>query len=249
MTNLRISPNSGFKAALVATFLLYPALGHADTAPKPGTIEINANGNAKVAPDTAIISLSVVQQGDTARQALSANNAAMAGVLKAMKGRGIEDRDLQTASFNIQPRYVYPKPKNDGQQSPPYIAGYTVSNSLTVRVRDLNSLGDILDDAVTLGVNSGGDISFTNDNPSEIIKQARKNAMANALEKAKTLAEAAGVKLGRILKISEQGGNRPRRAKTMAVAMRSASAEASVPVASGENAYSVTVNVRWEIAQ
>ena len=159
-----------------------------------------------------------------------------------------EDRDLQTSNFNIQPRYFYPKPQN-GTQKPPRIIGYVVSNNLTVRVRNLSSLGEVLDEVVTFGVNSGGGISFSSSDPSEAVETARKNAMKEALKKAGTLTDAAGVNLGRILEISEQGGRRPIRAKAMARSLQADVAESAVPIASGENTYSITVNVSWEIQQ
>ena len=144
---------------------------------KPGTIAVSATGSATVAPDMAILNLTVQREGETAREALSANNTAMADVLKAMRDAGIEDRDIQTSNFNIQPRYVYPKPQKKGQPLPPRIVGYIVYNSLTVRVRDLKILGNILDQSVSLGVNSGGNISFTTDKPGPVIEIARKNAL------------------------------------------------------------------------
>ena len=215
---------------------------------KPATISVSATGSATVAPDMAVLQLSVQREGKTAREALTANNQAMTGVLAAMKDEGIEDRDLQTSNFNIQPRYVYPKPSKNEQPKPPEIVGYIVSNSLTVRVRKLDGLGEILDKSVSLGVNSGGNVMFTSENSEPIIEMARKNAMAKAIAKAKTLTEAAGVQLGNIMQISEQNRGRPR-PRAMA-RMASADMEsAKVPIASGENSYSVTVNVSWELDQ
>ena len=235
-------------AAFMLGMLAAPlSAAHADDH-KPGTIAVSATGSATVAPDMAILNLTVQREGETAREALTANNNAMAGVLAAMRDAGIEDRDLQTSNFNIQPRYIYPKPQKNTQPLPPQIVGYLVYNSLTVRVRDLEKLGSILDESVSLGVNSGGNVTFTTDKPGPIIEMARKNAMAQALAKAKTLTESAGVELGRILEISEQNRQQPR-PRAMARAEASFAKDASVPIASGENSYSITVNVRWELEQ
>ena len=104
---------------------------------------------------------------------------------------GIADRDLQTAGIQIKPRYNYTN-KPDGTQEAELVA-YQVTNTLSVRIRDLVKTGEILDKAVSLGVNQGGSIVFTNDDPAAVITEARKKAVADAMAKARTLAEAAGV--------------------------------------------------------
>lgn len=211
-------------------------------------ISVSATGEADVTPDMAVMHLSVLREANTAREALDANNAAMARVLAAMQDEGIEERDLQTSNFNIQPRYVYPK-SEDGSHQPPRIVGYQVSNALTVRIRDLDRLGAILDQSVTLGVNQGGGIMFTNDDPTAAIAKARAEAMKNAIAKAETLTEAAGIGLGRILSISEGSSmNRPMPIARAEVAMAQPVA-ASVPIAAGENNYRVRVNVTFELDQ
>ncbi|MBB3233547.1 SIMPL domain-containing protein [Phyllobacterium endophyticum] len=231
-------------AATTMTAMPFGAL--ADEAPRP-RIVVTGEGEAAAAPDMAIVSMVVLQEKPTAREALSANNQAMAKVLDAMKKSGVADRDLQTSGFNIEPRYVYPDNK-DNTQPPeaPKIVGYAVSNSLTVRVRDLKKVGDILDQSVTLGVNQGGNLTFTNDKPEEVIEEARKNAVANALAKAKTLTEAAGVSLGKVIEISEQSFS-PRPMPMVQSKMMAAAPADSVPVAAGENTYSVNVNVTFEL--
>ncbi|MEN0041487.1 MAG: SIMPL domain-containing protein [Pseudomonadota bacterium] len=233
---------------LLAATTTLPAFA-ADKTPKPGVISVSATGNADIAPDMAVLNLMVMREADTARAALDANTQAMAAVLADMKAEGIDERDLQTSNFNINPRYFYPPRKKDGTQEPPRIVGYTVTNGLTVRVRDLGKLGTILDRSVTLGVNSGGNVRFTNDDPAKAIDQARRKAMENAISKATTLTDAAGIGLARITSISEQNRGQPR-PMPMAVARAKMAAEAApVPIAAGENSYSVTVNVTWELAQ
>lgn len=232
----------------LATAATIPAFAQ-DQAPKPGVISVSATGKADVAPDMAILNLSVMREAETARAALDANTQAMAAVLADMKAEGIDERDLQTSNFNINPRYFYPKRQKDGAQEPPKIVGYVVINALTVRVRDLGKLGTILDRSVTLGVNSGGNVRFANDDPAAAIEQARKKAMENAVAKATTLTEAAGVGLARITQISEQNRGVPRPQPMAMARAKMADEAAPVPIAAGENSYSVTVNVIWEIAQ
>ncbi|MFC6490914.1 SIMPL domain-containing protein, partial [Nitratireductor sp. GCM10026969] len=154
-------------------------------------IMVTGEGEARISPDMAIIALAVQREGETAREAMDENNAAMAAVIAALKEEGIEARDLQTSGLSIDPQYVYPN-NNNGEEKP-RITGYRVTNALTVRVRDLENVGEILDRSVSLGVNQGGNITFTNDDPSEALSQARTRAVEDAVAKARTLAEAAGV--------------------------------------------------------
>jgi uncharacterized protein YggE len=218
-----------------------------DAKPREAVVTVSADGQSTAVPDMAVLNLSVVKQAKTAREALDDDNKAMNDVIAALKKGGIADRDLQTSGFSVQPQYTYPQ-GGDGQQQPPQLVGYQVSNSLTVRVRDLLELGAIIDQSVTLGVNQGGDIQFTNDKPEGAMEEARKNAVASAIKKAKTLTEAAGVKLGRVLEISENAV-RPAPQPVYRAAMMKEAADALVPVQSGENSYSVTVNLTFSIEQ
>lgn len=219
----------------------------ADDSSPPPRILVTGQGSADIAPDMAVLTLAVTRQAETARAALDANSAAMKEVHEAMRNAGIENRDMQTSGFSIQPNYVYPAPQGSGEREPPRIVGYTVRNSLTVRIRDIGLVGAILDQSVSLGVNEGGNITFTNADPTAAITQARTRAVQDAIARADTLAEAAGVKRGRLLEISEQSFN-PRPAPMMEMAMGRA-ADSAVPVAVGENTYQVSVNVTYAIEQ
>ena len=234
----------------IAFFTLAPGTVSAANADNPiPRILVTGEGSVDLAPDMAVLTLTVTRQAETARAALDANSSAMRDVQTAMKTKGIEARDLQTSGFSIQPNYFYPPQQPSGKREPPKIVGYTVRNSLTVRVRDISAVGGILDKSVSLGVNEGGNIMFTNEDPSEAISKARVKAMQHAIKKAKTLAGAAGVKSGQILEISEQSYSpRPMPMARAEMAMMGRSAD-SVPVAAGENTYKVTVNVSFAIEQ
>jgi len=236
-----------WRASLCAALLLLAATAAAADEPVP-RILVSGEGSTDLAPDMAVLELTVTREGDTARAALDASSAAMAEVLAAMREQGIAERDLQTTNFSIQPKYVYPQRKATGDTEPPRIVGYTVRNGLAVRVREIGKVGAVIDRAVTLGVNEGGNIVFTNDDPSTALAAARALAVKDALARAKILAEAAGVKAGRILEISEQSftpGPVPmaRAERMMAVS------DAAVPVATGENSYRVTVSLAVAIEQ
>lgn len=227
--------------ALAAALALPAAAARADNQPSPRII-VTGEGEASVAPDLALLSLSVMREAKTAREALDANNDAMAAVIAAMKSAGIAERDLQTAGIQIQPRYNFTN-KPDGSQEAELVA-YQVTNTLSVRIRDISKTGDVLDKAVSLGVNQGGGISFTNEKPQPIITEARKLAVADAIAKAKVLAEAAGVNLGKVIEIADQSFASP----PMPMQAKSFDrAAGSVPVEAGENAYRVQVNVTFEL--
>lgn len=217
--------------------------GDANPVPR---ILVTGQGSVDVAPDMAILTLTVTREALTASTALDANSSAMEMVMEAMKSEGVETRDLQTSGFSIQPRYHYPNPKSPDVREAPQIAGYTVRNSLTVRVRDINAVGAILDKSVKLGVNEGGNIVFTNQDPSAVITEARTLAVKDAIAKVHTLAEAAGVETGSLLEISEQT-HQPRPMAMAAAEMTLTRSANAVPVATGENTYRVTVNVSYAI--
>ncbi|TBZ46132.1 SIMPL domain-containing protein [Rhizobium leguminosarum] len=215
--------------------------------PREPVISVTGDGESSVAPDMAIVNFAVVKQAKTAREALDENNKAMNDVLAALKSGGIAERDLQTSGFSIQPQYNYPQPV-DGQQQQPQLIGYQTINSVTVRLRDLAKLGAVIDQSVSLGINQGGDIQFTNDKPDAAIEEARKDAVAEAVKMAKTLSEAAGVKLGRIIEINENVPRAMPQPVYRATMMKEAS-DAAVPVQSGENNYNVSVTVTFAIEQ
>ncbi|MBY3221297.1 SIMPL domain-containing protein [Rhizobium laguerreae] len=234
--------------ALLALPLAAPAPAFAQEAkPREPVISVTGDGESSVAPDMAVVNLAVVKQAKTAREALDENNKAMNDVLAALKSGGIAERDLQTSGFSIQPQYNYPQPV-DGQQQQPQLIGYQTINSVTVRLRDLAKLGAVIDQSVSLGINQGGEIQFTNDKPDAAFEEARKAAVADAVKRAKTLSEAAGVKLGRILEINENVPRAMPQPAYRATMMKEAS-DAAVPVQGGENNYNVSVTVTFAIEQ
>jgi uncharacterized protein YggE len=248
---MSLSKTKSFAAGLFLSLPIVAAAGlpafAADAQGRPAIISVIGEGRATMTPDMAVLTFSVVKQEKTAREALDDNNKAMSDVLGALKTAGIAERDLQTSGFSVQPQYRFPQGA-DGQQLPPELIGYQVSNALTVRVRDLSKLGAIIDQSVTLGVNQGGDIQFTNDKPESAMEEARKNAVADAMARAKTLASAAGVKLGSVIEINESGP-RPQPMPVMRAAMMKSEADAGVPIQGGESSYNINVNVTFSIAQ
>ncbi|MEO8756396.1 MAG: SIMPL domain-containing protein, partial [Devosia sp.] len=136
----------------------------------------------------------------------------------------------------------------NGYQLPPKIVGYTVTNSVTVHVRDLTILGTMLDKEVSVGANTINGINFAVEDPSALYAEARKAAFADAKDKAELYAEAAAVGLGAIQQISENQGYsqppQPYLAKAMAA---TADRSAPVPVEAGQLTFTIDVNVNWDL--
>ena len=228
-----------FPALATAIVLALPAA--AETA--PATIAVTGEGKVEMAPDMAMLSLGVMTQADTAAAALKANSDGLSGALDRLKAAGIEGRDIQTSGLSLHPNIDY---SSTGRE--PQVRGYTASNMLTVRLRDLSVLGQTLDAVVTEGANTLNGLSFGLQNPDEATDEARRRAVADATHKAALYAEAAGVTLGRIVTISEQGNYGGPQPMMMAEA-RLAKDAGSVPVASGEISIGATISVVYEIAQ
>src|SRR6478735_10642875 len=164
-----------------------------------GNISISGVGEVTAAPDTAFVNSGVTTQGATAREALDANTKAMADLIETLKAAGIEARDIQTSGFSVNPNYVYSDARDaNGYQLPPKINGYQVFNNVNVRVRELATLGSVLDKAVTVGANTINGVSFSVADPSKLYDEARKAAFADAKSKAELYAEVAGETLGDI---------------------------------------------------
>ncbi|WP_417768118.1 SIMPL domain-containing protein [Stappia sp.] len=235
-----------FSAAVALAATTLPA--RAET-PRVATIDMVGTGTVTAAPDMAILTSGVVSDADTAGDAMSANTAAMSAVIGRIKDSGIEERDIQTSGFSVQPRYRQVKSGSlDNGEYRSEIVGYRVTNNVSVRVRDLAKLGGLLDTMVRDGANQVGGVNFIVSDADKLKDEARKEATADAIRKAKIYAEPAGIKLGRVLSISEQDYS-PRPMMMMARAEMKMDGAAPAPIEAGETALDVRVNISWEIAQ
>lgn len=241
------------RRSLIAAALILAMPGLA-AAQEPGaptdpgrTLVVVGTGEATMKPDLAVTSFTVLRFAETAREALDQANAAMSEVTEGMRGLGAEDRDLQTSGFSITPRYRYDDERQDGARNPPAIIGYEVRNTLTVKVREIARLGEILDRAVTLGVNQGGEIRFDVAEPRTARDMARRKAVADAAATAELLAEAAGVTLGQVREISETFTVSPPMPLNRSLTMMAAEAAPSVPVETGENVFTASVRMIYDI--
>lgn len=232
--------------------LAQPAMAQQGPVPAiaPGStlLTVNADGRSDRQPDLALFSAGVTTQGKTAAEALAANSAAMTSVIAALKRAGIADRDIQTSNLGINPIYAEPRRLPDGsvESRTPEIVGYQVNNSVSVRQRKLGDYGKVIDTLVTAGANQVSGPSFMLDQPDAALDAARTEAIGKARARANLYARAAGLRVVRIVSISESGGYSP----PMPVMYRMAKAEAAAdtPVASGEVSLNVSVTVQFELA-
>jgi hypothetical protein len=207
--------------------------------PADGRIVVTGSATVSGAPDTAMVSLSVVTDADTADAALAGNSRDTAKLIDAVKAAGVGSADVQTSGFSVYPRYA---DRND-DDAPPRIAGYTVRNGVTVRVREVGKLGELLDAAVRAGANQIDGVSFTIDDDTILRDQAREGAVRDARRKADLYAAAANAKAGRVLAISEMSAEMaPRPMMRMA-----AEAAPAPPIEAGSVELSAEVTVIFSL--
>ena len=173
------------------------AVDTASTTPEH-TITVSGIGRVTLKPDVADLHLGVLINRPTVKAARADAAAAMTKVIAALKALGIADKDIQTSNVSLQPTYDY----NNGS-NPPRITGFQMSNSVTVTVRDLDKLGDAIDNTLASGATSLDGVSFRVDNQTAAEAQARQAAMAEAKSKADTLAASAGISIAGVASISE----------------------------------------------
>ncbi|MFA0922204.1 SIMPL domain-containing protein [Xanthomonas fragariae] len=205
-------------------------------------LNVSAEAEAKRIPDIATLSAGVVTQAADGNAAMRQNAEQMSKVMAAVKAAGIADKDVQTSGINLSPQYTYK------EKEAPKINGYQASNTVNLKVRDIARLGKVLDALVAQGANDINGPSFSIDQPEPAYDEARVAAVEKAQARAETYAKSLGLKVRRIVSISEGrgGGVRP---MMMSTSMRSAKAEMDTPVAPGESTLSINLNVTFELGR
>lgn len=198
-------------------------------------VTVTGEATIAVAPDTAMMRIGVSSQDKTAREASEANARQMTAVLNAIKNADVGDRDIQTSRLSLQPQY---DPNKGGTAR---LTGFQASNQVTVRIRDIDKLPNVLDRAIAAGANEMSGIEFVVSEQSKLLDQARDDAIADARRKAELYAKAAGAKLGHVVSITEEGSAPPPRPMQ---AMRAG----AVPIAPGEQTLRAMVTVSYELA-
>ena len=206
------------------------------------TITLNGKGTVDHAPDIAMISVGVSVEAETASTAMSQQSTKMNGVFAAVKAAGIADRDMQTSNLSLNPVYEYPNNQR------PRLTGYNASNQITIKVRDLKSLGKTLDAVVKGGGNTINGVSFSIDKPESYQNEARVEAIKDAAAKAELYANAVGYKVKRIVTVSENEYF-PQPIPMMQRMQVGNQAAESTPIAAGEVSLTQTVSVTFELTK
>jgi uncharacterized protein len=229
-------------SVLLATILAANTVS-ADEVKMNRIMSLIGHGEVRSVPDMAVVGLGVMTSAETARKALDANTAAMTELMASLKSANVEAKDIATASFSVNPRYDYGQ--NNGQ--PPKLIGYDVANSVIVTVHKIDSIGVILDKAVSSGSNQINGISFSISKPEAAVNEARKLAVKDARQKAELYAAATSTTLGNITAISESGPSFQPPTQVNMQAKQMSSDAANVPISQGEQVIGFDVNVSWEI--
>ena len=237
--------------APLAFALALPTLAQAQAVPAalPATsalLTLTAEGKTARTPDLAVFNAGVTSQGKTAGEALTANSADMNRVIATLKNAGIADKDIQTSQISLNPIYGQPIQRPDGMViQEPRIVGYQATNTVSIRSRDIKNFGKVLDALVASGANQVSGPSFQLADPSSANDEARTSAMRTARARADLYARAAGLRVVRIVSISESGGYAPPQ-PMYARAMKAS--DESTPISAGEVEASVSVVVQFELA-
>lgn len=203
-------------------------------------IRVSGLGQVEAPPDMAVVTIGVTHEEAQAALAMGKVSTAMAAVLEDLRAIGISGPDLQTRNLQMNPVWSNRVPQDN---APPRITGYAASNTLSIRVNDLDRLGQVLDAVLANGANRFNGLRFGIKDTETLRAKARTEAVKNAMDKAQQLATAAELNLGEVISISEgQTGTRP--VPVIREAMASGAGDA---VAAGEMTVSVAVNMVFEI--
>ena len=206
----------------------------------PARIVVSGEGSVRAAPDYALIASGVTVRAKTAQEAAGANAKLMVAVTAALRDAGIAQEDIQTARYSIEPIYAPPQ-----QNAEPKLTGFSASNQISAKVRDIARVGDIIDRLIGAGANEIGGVQFLHSDISKALDGARQAAMADARRKAQVYAEAAGIRLGSVIWITEEPGYAP----SYPMAALRASSPAPTPVTAGEDTLRAQITVGFDIAQ
>lgn len=215
----------------------------------PPQYQVTFTGHGRVfaKPDIAQVTLGVrTDRRPTAVKAVTENTEKMNQVIAKVKELGIEDKDIKTTSYNLSPEYNYDYVSSRGSST---LAGYSVYQEVTLKIRNLDDIGKVIEATTSVGANQVGNIAFTIDDTDELKKQARTEAIAKAKARAEEVAAATGIRLGKLVNVYENEYQPPiydyGYAKTEALGMGGASAAPAIQT--GENEVTLDVTLVYEV--
>jgi uncharacterized protein YggE len=201
-------------------------------------LSVSAEGASEGRPDMATINLGVTSEGQTAQAAMQENARRMTALTQALRRAGVAERDIQTSNVSVYPQQQY----QEGQ--PPRITGYQANNTVTAKVRNINNTGRVIDAAVAAGGNTVHGVAFSYQDAEAQLDTARRDAVREARRRADLYAEALGMRVHRIVAVSEGAGFTP----PIPVRMeRMAASDVSTPISPGEIETRVSVSVTFEL--
>ena len=203
-------------------------------------LDINATGEVTRVPDVAVINAGVVSRSPTASAALQETAGRVTRVIAALKRAGVEDRDIQTSNVSLNPEYRYP------ENQAPQLVGYTGSNSVTIRFRDIRNSGKILDALVAQGANQINGPSLMVDKPEAALDEARAKAIAVGRARADLYARSMGLRVVRIVSVNESGGSYPV-PPPMPMYARAEMGQADTKIVPGEQKLQVNLAMTFEL--
>lgn len=252
---------------VLAVFLLVMIDHVSNTATNTNTVSFDGEGRVFAKPDIAVVSFSILTEATTSKKAQDDNSTKSKKVVDFLKNQNIEDKDIKTTGYNVYPQYSYPRPLPmgaAGMEAPsapssypeyypsnPKITSYQVNQSFEVKVRDLEKVSAILDGLVSAGANQVNNLGLQVDDLEKVKKEARELAIKNAKEKAETLKNQIGIRLGKIVNYYE-GGNYPFYDK-MYLAARPESGGGGMgggptpSIPAGENEIIISVTITYQI--
>jgi uncharacterized protein len=205
------------------------------------SVSVTGSGQASAQPDNAVVIVGVHTQADEAATALTQNNEQMNNLINALTGEGIARENIQTRFVRLNPVYgdrTAPSPTN----GPPQIIGYEATNTVQVRITDINQVGEILDLSIRSGGNIIENIRFEIVNRSALVQQARQAAIDDAQQKAEQLAQLTGTQLGMVISINESEVGDPRMA-----AVPEFADDAAVPIEPGTEDVRINLSITWQL--
>jgi uncharacterized protein YggE len=205
---------------------------------------VSDTGSAVTAPDTVVTSFGINETADNLLTAQSVANQKSQTLVSKLKSEGVEDRDIKTTSYNVNPEYDY-------RNEPAKIVGYRVSITYSVKVRNFGKVNSVINAGTQAGANSIGGISLSlsDEKKEELLNEARAEALDKAKKKGESLARLAGLNLGRIINVSEGTSviPTPQRALTDSSAEKAGGPIPEADIQAGESEVNVTVSISWEV--